>query len=541
MNAVRQFSGTLVQLAAVAALAFSVAALTGCSDDEGGGEGASCSTSQDCKAEFLCRNGTCVTKQGNNGGGADAGDTSDQDGTSGNNDTLTPEDYAISYLLDDDGTRKLMVYKTSDGTYTEVSPAGHGCAQNCWLSEDMSTFVWTETVEDEAGRYNVFTAPVSDLEVQGDGELFVSNVASAKIAKNAVAYSKEQSGQHMAYFQALEGGEEISLGSLGSSTTSTGNWFISTEADQGIRFTYTPQTLDLNFGPLDGPINAHSFTVDAQNYQQTSGGYFGQSMPIAISDDGKVAAFVTVAPNNYGECEAASECTGPGQRCGRFGRCTAIEVTAQFVALDNADELGGPCGGPGTCGEIHTCDQPGEGTTDAVCIPKRVVLGLPELPNQNGQTGCELTEGNADYHYTTLDGPITFDSSGNLYGAAARDCSGSNDVGDSDILKIDPRSGDYEVVWGNPDTGYDPDACWNLEEQIPSDEECSPYITAARLSPGHNEIAFLATTPYVAEPRLATKGMDLWTVMRDGEDHQWVGNLESTQTTIKEMHVHPLD
>jgi hypothetical protein len=400
--------------------------------------------------------------------------------------------------------------------------------------------VWTEPIEGSAGRFNVFTAPVSDFEVQGGGEMFVENVASAKIAQNAVTYSKEEGGQFLAYYQPLDGGSEVNLGSLGSSSSSTGNWFISPEADQGVRFTYTPQTLDLSFDSLDGHLDANTFTVDAQNYQQTSGGYFGQSMPIAISDDATVAGFVTVAPNNYGACQDASECSGPGQRCGRFNRCTAIEVTAHFVDIDKIDELGGPCGGPGTCSEIHTCDQSGEDTADATCIPKRVVLGLPELPQQAGQNGCDLTEGNADYHYTTLEGPITFDGAGNLYGAAARDCAGSDDVGDSDILKIDPRSGDYEVVWGNPDTGYDPDACWDAENERPSDEECKPYVSAARLSPGNNELAFLATTPHVGEPRLASKSADLWTVKRDGEDHQWVGELESTQAVITEIHVHPL-
>lgn len=514
----------LLRWGAVAALALSPLLATGCSDDGG---------------------------EGNNGQDAavnpDAGDVSESDGTSGNNNTTPePEDYFISYVMQDKtgGGSSLNVYSTADGTHTQVSPEGFSCVLGCWLSSDMSNFVWVESNE-AGGTVDIYAATVSDLTANDDGQLIAEGVSKPAVAGNVVTYRRESGGQYSAYYVSLDGGSETAIGGLGSQQTTLGGWHIDPASNQGMIFSPNLQTMDLRFGSLDGTITDTAYTVDAENYQQTSGSYFGESMPVAFSRDGKVAAFVTEAPNDYGECESASDCSGPVQRCGHQGRCTAIEVTVHFVDLENLGDLGGACGGPGTCGDILECYQPGADTTTARCIPKRVVVGMPTTPTQEPtpgatkQGGCELTEGNADYQYTKIRGPLSFDKGGNLYAVGTRDCN-SGDAGDSDILKFDPASGEYEVVWGNPDTGYDPDLCWNNDSNPPGpdDAQCVPYITSARVSPKGNEVAFLATNPGVAEGRLAPDTMDLWTVLRNGEDHAWVGGHDSVLKHVTRMYVH---
>ncbi|QDG54641.1 hypothetical protein FIV42_29020 [Persicimonas caeni] len=516
-DAMKRCNAWLLRAGAAAALTLSPLVVTGCSDD-GGGE-----TEQDASVN------------------PDAGDVPEGDGTSSNNTTPEPEDYYISYLIQDKtgaGETSLHVYSTADQTHTQVSPEGHDCAQPCWLTEDMSSFVWAENNANADGTVDVYAASVSDLKVQDDGRLIAEGVSKPSVNGNTVSYRRGSSGPVTAYYVSVDGGDETEIGSLGNTNATVGGWHIDPSTNQGMIFAPSLQTMDLRFGSLGGPITDTAFTVNAENYQQTSGSYFGESMPVGFSRDGKIAAFVTEAPNDYGECETAADCSGPGQRCGHQGRCTAYEVTVHFVDLENLGDLGGACGGPGTCGDIHECYQPGADTTTARCIPKRVVVGLPADLTQANQTGCELTEGNEDYHYTRIRGPLTFDNGGNLYAVGTRDCS-SGDAGDSDILKFDPASGEYDVVWGNPDTGYDPGLCWDNDAMEPDDAQCVPYIKSARVSPEANEIAFLATNPGVAEGRLAPETMDLWTVLRNGEEHAWVGGHDYVLKNVTRLYVHP--
>lgn len=533
-------------LAALSVGALSLAA--GCSGDDGGGQGDSCSSNSDCKAGFVCSADKCVERSANNGGPDAGGDGG------GNNGTVEPEDYYISYQLENpsDNTTTLHVLSTADGTDTQVTPDGDSCTDGCWLSEDMSYYVWAQdSASGAAGTLDVYKAAVSNLQVQGDAQMVVEGASVARVAGNVVTYSKESGGQYTAYYQDLDGGSETTVGSLGSSGTTLGGWFLDPATNTSMVYLPQIQNLDIKMGTLDGPAGETTYTVNAENYQQTSGSYFGSSMPVSVSPDGKLAAFVTRAPNDYGECSTAADCSGPVKKCGRYGRCTAIEVTVHIMDLEHLGDLGGPCGGPGTCGDIHECYQPGSDTTNAKCIPKRVVLGVPNQPFQPGgagqapKSGCELTTDNAEYHYTNQHGPLSFDNSGNIYTVAQRNCPNEADVGDSDIIKINATSGDFEVVWGNPSAGFDPNACWDTENQEPSDDQCQPYISEARLSPGHNELAFTATNPWVSESSLAPQILDLWSVLRNGEGHAWIGAHDIVQATgqpsvVKSFAVHPM-
>ncbi|MFP4599279.1 MAG: hypothetical protein ACLFVJ_13555 [Persicimonas sp.] len=529
----------------VAALAvFSLTLAGACSDDGGEtGEGDECETASDCSGDLRCLDGVCSPLDGNNnntpdGGGPDGG---------GNNQAIEPEDYYVSYVFHDKDSDaySLRVYSTADDTHTQVSPDGVSCESHCWLSEDMSHFVWAERNADNSSNRDVYRASVEDLEAQDDGEVIASDVSGVKVVGDVVTYQRNNDGQYAAYFMPLDSGEETTLGSLGSSQSTLNGWHVDPDSDMGVIFSPEPQVLRLKIGDLGETISETTYTLSAENYQEISGGYFGSSMPVEISADGKLMAFVTEAPNNYGACDVASDCSGPVQRCGRFGQCTAIEVTAHIVDMENLSALGESCGGPGTCeGDIHECYSPDESNTDdAVCIPARVAVGLPDQPAQRATPqdqpaeGCELSSGHDDYHYTSLRGPLSFDASGKLYVVGSRDC---NTVGDSDVLQIDPVDKTYEVVWGNPDDegGYDGDLCFDYDTSEPDDAECVPYINSAMLSPEGKELAMQATNPWVGDPSRATDNMGLWTVLRDGEEQAWAGGQELRET-IEPIAVHP--
>ncbi len=539
--------GRLICTAATAAAALALVA--GCSgNDGGGGAGAKCTSSADCQQNFVCRNQQCIQQQANNngGGGTDAGPNTDGGGNNGN--SVEPENFYISYRMLDksDNSQSLHVLSTADNTDTRISPESVSCAQGCWLSEDMSYFVWVEnSASGGSGTLDVHAAPVSNLQVQGTGSVVAQGVSRVSVAGNLVTYQRATSGgQYTAYYKSLAGGDEKPIGALGTAASVLSGWFIDPATQTVMVYTPNIQTLDIKMGTLGTPVSDTTYTVDARNYQQTSGSYFGQTMPVAISPDGKVAAFVTQAPNDYGACQSAADCSGPVKRCGQNNRCTAIETTVHFIDMEHLGDLGGACGGPGTCGSIHECYQPGSDATSARCIPGRVVLGIPDQPYQSpgpgqpAKSGCELTTGNANYHYTTFAGPISFDSNDMLYGVGRRDCPNENTVGDSDVLQIDPNTGNYNVVWGNPDAGFNADACWDADAQKPSDAECVPYIQSALLSPGGNEIAMLATNPWIEDPNLATQIPDVWTVLRNGQDHAWVGQHDQLKV-VESIAVHP--
>ncbi|MGM0555603.1 MAG: hypothetical protein ACQEVA_04405, partial [Myxococcota bacterium] len=262
------------------------------------------------------------------------------------------------------------------------------------------------------------------------------------------------------------------------------------------------------------------------------------------------AALVTSGPNNYQTCDDASECSGPEQKCGFQGFCTRRELTVRFIDVPNRGDLGMPCGGEGTCGDIHECYQPSSGTEDAVCIPGRVVVGAPKSPQRSpapgepSVDGCELTKNSLDtVPYTKFNGPFSFDAQGNFYGVGVRDCTeqsgeGYSNIAQGDIVKIDPRAGTFEKIYGNFGESFNPDACYDVDEMEFLPAECNVYVESARLSPGGNEFAFTATNMNVTDSGLAKTILDVWSILKDGTSVTWEG--QHTQgKTVKSFNVHP--
>lgn len=511
----------------------------GCSkpDDPKAKEGEACTVDADCESGLACRNDVCVARTVTDGGMDAGGDGMTEEGDM----TIGPvedEDYFISYILQDaEDNTTLWVYNTASGEHTQVSPDGTDCRLGCWLSDDLSTLI---TAQSNAAQFDILTTPLdTTFATSGNTMTIAQSVRRIEVHGNTVTYVKEDGGVNNAYYQNLGGGGETLVGAIGQANATEGDWYVASESNTGVLYNATLQTLEVKIGELGSELEELTYTLNSENYQETSGSYFGGSIPTAFSDDGKLMAMVTQkAPLDYNLCENASECLGPGQRCGRFGRCAAIEVAVHFFDLDNLDNLGEPCSADEACGPVHTCDIPAEDAVDqAVCIPRRVVLGLPGQQMQNGQTGCAITDGNEDYYYTDIRAPISFGADGNLYLTGARAC-GDFNIEDTDILRLSPESSDFQVVWGNEGVNFSPDDCYDPVEEKVDVTNCTVWIERAIVSPGGNELAFIGTNPNVVEPALAETNVDMWTVKRNGEDHAWVGK-HGELSVVKDIRVHP--
>lgn len=521
-----------------------VVAAVGCSKPEEepkGKEGDSCAVDADCESDLACRDSVCVPKavDPDMGGTGDGGNNGGDAGNNGSNNTpVEDEDFVVSYVLEDrDDNRTLWVYDSSNGEHTRVSPEGSDCRLGCWLSEDLSTFV---TAVANGPNFDVLTSDVgADFALGGAPMPLVTNVRRIEVIGNLVTYVKEDAGQNKAYYTNLSGGGETLIGVIGEAVATEGDWFVDPAAQKAVVYNATLQTMDVKIADLGEEVGAAAFTIDSTNYQETSGSYFGGNIPTAFSPDGKYMALVTQkAPMDYGLCENASECIGVGERCGRFGRCSVIEVVVHFFDLASLDNLGEPCSADSACGPVHTCDIPAEDAVDqATCIPRRVVLGLPGQQMQNGQTGCALTAGNDDLVYTDVRAPISFGPGGNLYLTAARAC-GEGNIERTDIVKLSPTSSDIQIAYGNEGNPFDPDKCWSEAENRPDVTNCVAWIERAVVSPGGNALAFVATNPNVTDVSLAQTHVDLWTVLRNGENHDWVGAHPELEV-VKTLSVHP--
>lgn len=518
--------------------------IVGCSkpeEDPKAKEGESCLVDADCESGLACRADVCVVRAVEpDMGGTDGGENN------GSPDMDVPpvedEDYIISYILSDDSDAEtLWVYDTANQTHTQVSPEGTTCRLGCWLTRDLTQFITTRS---NGVNFDILTAPVNaDLTVTEATQPIVEDVRRVEVHGNLVTYVREEDGENLAYYKPAAGGSEVLVGSIGALNTTEGDWAIDPVTEKAAVYNATLQTMDIKLGELGDTIDTLAYTIDSSNYQETSGSYFGGSIPTAFSTDGQYMALVTQkAPMDYNLCENASECMGPGQRCGRFGRCSAIEVAVHFIDLnkigDEMGDLGTACSADSACGPVHTCDIPADTAVDqATCIPRRVVLGLPGQQMQEGQTGCALTQGNDDYKYTDVRGPITFGPDGGLYLTAARAC-GEFDFELTDILRLSPTSSDYSVVYGNPGKNFSADDCYDPVEDKIDVENCTIWIERAHISPEGNSIAFIGTNPNVIEPQLTQTHVDLWTVGRDGENHTWVGQ-HPERDVVEDLRVHP--
>ena len=550
-------------LAATGLLAIAMAAAPGCNGGGDAGPGDSCEVDADCKEGLLCRDEgdgrVCVEATGGNNG-ADAGDTTDDGGDSDGGDTPNDEDYFISYVLADTlggDNRDLRVWSTADQTETVVDLGDVDCGSGCWISRDASHVIYQKsTVSGPAGSGDIFKIPLdANFVPQGDDSSateVAQGVTSVKVIGNVITYKRDDS----AFYQDVNEGSETELGPVDD-----GAWHIDAAANVSAIFDPVPataQNLDIYLGDASG-ASQKVFQVNSENYQEIGGSYYGQNVPTAVSPDGSLVAFVTSGPNNYDKCDDASQCSGPEKKCGFQGYCTRRELTVRFIERANQGDLGMPCGGEGTCGDVHECYEPSDSTEDAVCIPGRVVVGVPKSPERApapGETpvnGCELTK-NAleDNPFTAFNGPFSFDADGNFYGVGVRDCTGATGAGYSNIaqgsiVKIDPISGSMERIYGNfgeefdPDNGDepdDPDACYDVDEEELLPEQCNVYVDGAMLSPGGNEFAFTATNMNVTDPSLAKSTLDIWTVLSDGSDVSWEGGHNQNKT-VKSFNVHP--
>lgn len=517
--------------------------LGACSDD-GEKNGASCKDNSDCASENkVCHADKCVDPSNNlnpDGGLQDGGE-----------EPIEAEEYAVSYYLERSiETPKVYELRLLKGDKDiKLHPDDVSCGPPaiCLVSKDLKHFVYTTESEDVPGGKDVYVAPLgADFKFASDAELVVSGTRGLRQVDNLLTYSREVSGVNRAYYMELGKSGEHQIGEVGGQGggSSEAGWVIDGVTKQAAVFVHSLQTMDVFIGKLGQPLTNKVFTVNAENYQEVSGSYFGGNVPAAFSADGKYLSFLTVAPNNYGTCnnpgsESSPDCKGPGQRCGRFKRCTAQEVTLHFIELARQGELDKECLDMQACGDVHFCDVPSDTSFDeAKCAPGRVVVGLPKTPKQGEplQTGCELTESNPAYQYTDLRGPLSFGKDGKLYAVAGRDCPGLN-IEQTDIVAVDPVSKKREVVWGNPGKNFSDALCYNEAAREIDVTNCVVRVNSAVLSPGNNDLVFLATNPNVTDPGLTKETMDIWRVRRDGKEHDWIG-AHSEFVTVRSFQVH---
>ncbi len=517
------------------------AALGACSDDSDKNNAAGCTENSDCAEGQICRAEQCVDPSGED----DVDDGTDDTGEK----PIEPEDYAVSYYLERTTvTPKVYELRLLHGDQDfKLHPDDVSCSPpaNCLVSQDLKHFIYTRENAEIAGASDVYVVPLtSDYAFDGEGELVVSGVRGLRMVGSLLTYSREVGGVLKAYYRELGRDMEHLVGDVGGSGAPEASWHIDADLNKVAIFVHNLQTMDVYIGELGQAITNKVFTVNAENFQEVSGSYFGGAVPAAFSPDGKYLSFLTVAPNDYNLCTApgndsAPECTGPGQRCGRFQRCTAMEVTLHFIELERQGELDKECLSMDACGDVHVCDVPSDTAFDqARCVPGRTVVGLPRTPHQGSplQSGCALTEGNPAYQYTDLRGPLSFGENGKLYAVAGRDC-GAFNIEQTAIVAIDPVTKAYETVWGDFGQDYNDGLCYNGETRSVDVENCVVRVNSAVLSPGGNDLVFLATNPNVTDPGLAKEVQDIWRVRRDGAGHEWIGG-HSDFTTVRSFQVH---
>lgn len=512
-----------------------------CSDDPVplANAGEACSVDSNCASGLVCRQDICVERTTTDMGPDDmTGDMSPDMDT-----PIVAEEFYISYIVEDlinERQRSLFVLDTQSGTRTKVSPEGFNCDRGCWISDDLTTFYSLRTNTDTPGTFDVISSPVTSLKASDEFTTILVAVRSFRVIENMLTYVKQENGVNNAYFWD---GSEKPVGTIGSVEATQGDWLIAPDSAKAITFEATLQTMTVRVGDLGENIGPEAavHTIDGSNYQEVAGSYFGGNVPSAVSADGKLLAVATSsAPLDTNACTDASQCTGPGERCGIFGRCSSIKVAVHLFDLEQTDNLGERCSGDAACGPIHVCDIPSDTQLDqAVCIPRPVVLGLPGQQTQGNpaRPGCELTAGNDDLFYTSLRSPLNFGSDGNLYFAADRDCNDLN-IAAAGVIKIEPTTGNIETVYGNRNENFDFNRCYDEVEQVTNVEDCVVFVESAVLSPGGNKIAFLATNPEVIDYALAESTLDIWLMDRDGQNYQWIGNHGSLEA-VQSIRVHP--
>lgn len=533
--------------------ALSVACLSaGCSDEEvKAKEGQACAVDADCETSLVCRSQVCTKVQTSNNS-----NNTDPDMSADMTDMQTPiepERYMISFVrISDFGEEKdkkfLFVLDNQDNVAQKVSEDPLICELSCWPSRDLKSLVYLRQSTNQPGTFDVYVASLdSAYKLQGNGTVAIEGAERVDVVGNSIAFTRDENGVKKGYELKIGSTTEKLVGDLGAATATPGSIAINDVAQRAVLYKPTLQLLEISIGSLGSTISGDpTYVLDASNYQDVGGSYFS-STPSAFSPDGKYMALLTRAPNNYNSCDSDVDCLGVGQHCGVKKFCTAIENTVHIFDLANLDKLGQNCDSDAKCGGVHQCYIPSNSALDqASCMPRRVVMGLPLTPAQprnspNGKGGCENTAGNAKLPYTALTAPMSFGADGSLYLVGQRECAGKNgelNIADTDIIKLKPTSSEFEVVYGNPGKNFDANLCYDATENKVDVTNCITYIKSAQLSPGGNELTFLATNPEVTDVSKAASSYDVWTVLANGQDHEWNGKQDLFARVLS-FWVHP--
>lgn len=529
-------------------------ALVGCpsNNDDKAAEGEGCSVDADCQSGLLCRAEIC-TKPTTVDPDMSNGDMGDMGGDMNNNNgNVDPEDYIVSFIRKSEvGADKdknfMFVLDTTDNTTTQVTTDGNLCQVKCWLTRDLKTFVYMRQSSQTPGTFDIYTTGVdSGYKVTSSGTVLIDGAERVDVRGNLVYFVKDEGGNKKAYYLPATGTMPKLIADLGPAAATQGSAVIDEVSNKVVVYKPTLQELDISIGELGGDVQS-VYTIDAKNYQEVGGSYFGATIPTAFSPDGKYMALLTTAPNNYNTCESDGDCTGVGQHCGEQKLCTAREVTVRFFDLANLDKLGQTCDTDAKCGGVHQCYIPSTSALDkAKCMPRRIPVGLPNTPEQprtspNKAEGCVNTAGNTTLFYTDLTAPMSFDNNGNLYVVGQRKCGGRNgeiNISDADILRFGPKSTTYEVVYGNPGKDFSGNLCYDDTENRIDIKECIVYIESARLSPNGQELTFMGTNPNTQDPTKTNVSLDIWSVLRNGKDHEWNGQ-SGLFDRVQDFWVHP--
>lgn len=560
----REQTGDLgVHVLGVALACLAAVATTGCSNDsddsQKSGQGEECSLNKDCKTGLVCREDVC--KGG--GGGADAGiDGGATDG--GTNPDTGPEpeqeDYFISYEIEDQTNPELAgqlwVYSTGEDDHQQVSPDGLSCTSNCWLTRDMEHFVYTEAAG--GGLFDVQVVETNgEFPVERPGTTILEDVRDVGVRGNQVTYLQPGDSGGTAFVREIPDGQPQNVGDIGSK----GDWFVDVATDTGMLYSVGQSTASMSasFGSATSRESDKTVELGGRNFQRESGSYFGGQILSTVSPDGRVAAFVASAegaPNNYSYCTrqeqqdawSSEQCDGDRYfKCGTENRCTRLEVTVHTVDMENRSELGQSCQNSQQCGPYHECYVPSpQRQNEARCIPGRTVLGVPRT-NQGPEretSGCKIVAEDDSIDFNGVSGPLSFDQQNNLYVVGTRDRSCLQEDYDTDvsqIVRIDPRERDYEILEGyGVQDGYRAGDCWSQQEDDIDIEDCRVYVGSAITSPQGNELAYTATNPLTMSARQADSATFVWHMLRDGSERWYTGDKEDRATReVKSVRVHP--